>query len=100
MLRSESVSKKVRASDVSNDNYDGLSFDFDKRDDESRDSVNTHFSKGNVFPNALEYLDGDVTVTDKFGIIRGTFVQSRENSMSIASGTSFHIKPSFKQAKD
>ena len=50
-----------------------LSFDFDENRTES---VNTQMSKGTLFPNSLEYLDGDVTITDKFGVIRGTFVQN------------------------
>lgn len=53
-------------------------------------------SKGNVFPNALELLDGDVTITDKFGVIRGTFIQNRENSSSIC-GSFSERGVSFKQ---
>lgn len=45
-------------------------------------SINTVMSKGTIFPNSLEYIDGDVTITDKFGVIRGTFVQNTENSVS------------------
>ena len=50
-----------------------MSFDFN---DNRTESVNTLMSKGTLFPNSLDFLDGDVTITDKFGVIRGTFVQN------------------------
>ena len=51
------------------------SFAFDEQEIERKMTILTEMGKANVFPSSLEYIDGDVTITDKFGVIRGTFVQ-------------------------
>lgn len=66
-----STVKKAVKMDKKNDSE--MSFNFS---DNRTESVNTLMSKGTLFPNSLNYLDGDVTITDKFGVIRGTFVQN------------------------
>ena len=39
----------------------------------------TVMSKGAQLSSCLDYMEGDVTITDKFGVIRGTFLQNGEN---------------------
>ena len=68
---------------------DNLSFEFDKSPDpkgrlaeqrKQSDITVTHMSKSVNFARSLQYLDGDVTITDKYGQIRGTFIKTHENS--------------------
>jgi TBC1 domain family member 10 len=35
----------------------------------------------------LEFLDGDVTITDKYGVIKGTFNQQMDSSISRSSSS-------------
>mmetsp|Transcript_8655 Transcript_8655/g.14670 ORF Transcript_8655/g.14670 Transcript_8655/m.14670 type:complete len:194 (+) Transcript_8655:3-584(+) len=74
-------------SGASSSNSD-LSFDFEKKAQAKSSKVDragsemseTQMSKSVNFQSNLDYMDGDVTITDQYGLIRGRFIQTHENS--------------------
>ena len=70
---------KVEESELEEKKVDNLGLNIQKTTG-TRSIVSNAISKGTHQSSNLDYMDGDITITDKYGVIRGTFTQNHINS--------------------